>query len=165
MKKWILMMALVAMLASCHSNEKNYRAAYDKAREKYESGIGKENYDRVQAERMRSTQVINGDSVRLLTFHTNIVDDTTAIRKRYSVIIASFSQKFNAISYRDRLRNEEGYESYVLYGGTSTSNRKYYVAVKGFDEKELAAAFVKRIDDYVRLRVLEPRAWILVTLR
>lgn len=151
-------MAALLVMVSCHSNEANYKAAYDKAMQKHQEGIGKEAYDQIQAEARRYTEVINGDSVRLLHLHANVIMDSTLTPKKYNVVVASFKQQFNALTMRDRLRKEEGFPSYVLFGGTS---RKYFVVVKAFDQKDVAAAFIKSLDQSMKMPVLEPVPWIL----
>ena len=157
----MLVMAMCFALTSCHSNEKNYKAAYDKAMEKYKSGIGAEMYENIQAERRRSTTVIDGDSVRLLRMYANVYDDSTSVAHLYNIVVAEFTQEINAKSYRDRLRREEGHPSYVLYGG---ADKKYYVVVRGYEDASQAAEFLKNIDKNVKIKLLVPRAWILLRM-
>ncbi len=154
----IIAAAMAATMTSCHSNENNYRMAYDKAVEKHKEGLGADVYNAIQAERVRATTVINGDSVRLLRMYANIYDDSTSVAQPYSIVVAEFKQSFNAKSYRDRLRKEEGFPSYILFGG---QDRKYYVVVKGFDDRDVAAAFLKTLDKTMKIQMLVPRAWIL----
>ena len=69
MKNIVLLLAMLAAilgLASCHTTEANYKAAYDKAVEKTRENMGEDNYAHMQAARMAYTEVVNGDSVRLL---------------------------------------------------------------------------------------------------
>ncbi len=153
-----LLIALAAAFTACHSNEANYKAAYDKAMERYKEGIGKETYDKIRAEATRNTHFIAGDSLRMVTMPANVYLDSASVGQPYSVIIASFKQQFNAKTLRDRLRTEEGLPAYILFGGPE---RKYYVAAKGFDNEELAAVFVHNIDKRVKIKVLEPKAWIM----
>lgn len=157
----ILLVALVAVLTGCHSTEANYKAAYDKAMEKHQEGVGKEAFDKIQAESRKYTTVINGDSVRLLRMYANVTLDSASVAKRYNVIVASFKQQYNAMTMRDRLRKEEGFPSYLLFGGP---DRKYFVVVKGFDEADVAAAFLKTLDTHMKMQVLEPIPWILERL-
>lgn len=159
--QYIMAVALLAtcvFTTSCHSNEQNYKAAYDKAMDKYKTGIGAETYDRIQAEKMRLNTVINGDSVRLVRMYANVYDDSTTIAKPYNVVVAEFTQQFNAKTMRDRLRTEDHQPSYVLFGG---NERKYYVIASGFDDKESAALFLKEANKKLKTKILVPRAWIL----
>ena len=74
-------------------------------------------------------------------------------------MVATFSQRINAKSYRDRLREECGYKgSYVLFGG---KDKQYYVVLQGFDNSGDAAALLRGIDQKVCLKILEPLPWIL----
>lgn len=152
------MLLLAVMTTGCHSSEKNYREAYEKAIERRQSGYGAEAYAEIEAERMRNTTVINGDSVRLVYVDTNVALDTADVAKTYNVVVASFTQQINAKSYRDRLRSECGFPSYILYGGPE---KLYFVVVQGFDNKEDAASLLRDIDTKVCLKVMERKPWIL----
>ena len=154
-----LMLAAV-MMTSCHSNEKNYREAYEKAMERRNTGIGAETYARIEAERQRYTHVINGDSVRMIYINANVAIDTTAVAHPFNIVVASFTQRINAKSYCERLREECGLEgSYVMY--ENGSDKLFYVIAQGFDNQEDAAAFLSVIDKKVCLKILEPLPWIL----
>ena len=147
------------LLTGCHSSEQNYREAYEKAVERRKTGIGAETYAKIEAERQRYTTVINGDSVRLVYVNANVAIDSTDVAKPYNVVVATFTQRINAKSYRDRLREECGFkDSYVLYGG---DDKQFFVIVQGFDDKTEAAALLRDIDKKVCLKILEPLPWIL----
>ena len=162
MKTLYIIVALVVasvMMTSCHSSEKNYREAYEKAVERRKTGIGAETYAKIEAERQRYTHVINGDSVRMVYVNANVAIDSTDAVSPFNVVVATFSQRINAKSYRDRLREECGFKgSYVLYGGPE---KQYFVVLQGFDDKEQAAALLHDIDKKVCLKILEPLPWIL----
>lgn len=161
MKKIFIIASIIVLalgVASCHSTEANYKAAYDKAMEKHQEGVGAETYAKIQAERVRFTEVINGDSVRLVAMHVNEFKDNNNPAQRYSIVVGEFKQIFNAQNYANRLQQEEGFASYVLYGGP---DMKYYVVIKGFDDKEIAAAFLKGMGKKVKMKILEPLPWIL----
>ena len=146
-------------LTACHSSEQNYREAYEKAMERRQTGVGSETYAKIEAERQRYTHVINGDSVRMIYMNVNIAIDTTDVAKPFSVVVASFTQRINAKSYRDRLREECGLKgSYVVQGGP---DKLYYVVAQGFDTHTDAAAMLHDLDKKVCLKVLEPLPWIL----
>ncbi len=156
------MLMAVVMLTGCHSNEKNYREAYEKAIERRKTGIGAEEYAKIEAERQRYTHVINGDSVRMVYMNVDVAVDSTDTAHDYNVIVASFTQRINAKSYRDRLREECGLTgSYVLFGGP---DRQYFVVAQGFDNSTEAAAMLHDLDKKVCLKILEPLPWILKKL-
>lgn len=154
----MLLLVVAAALTGCHSNEKNYREAYDKVVEHRRTGIGAETYARIDAERRRYTELIDGDSVRLVHVYANVAVDTTAIARPYNVVVASFTQRINAKSYCERLRDECGQPSYILYGGPE---KTFYVVARGFDDKVEAARYLRDIDNTLCLKVLEPLPWIL----
>ena len=165
MKKtfYILLLAIMAVVVTgCHSSEQNYREAYEKAMERRKTGIGAETYAKIEAERQRYTHVINGDSVRMVYVNANVAIDSTDVAKPYNVVVATFMQRINAKSYRDRLREECGFEgSYVLFGGPE---KQYFVILEGYDDKESAAAMLRDLDKKVAMKILEPLPWILCKL-
>ena len=155
-------MAIVAtslLMTSCHSSEQNYREAYEKAMERRKTGIGAETYAKIEAERQRYTHVINGDSVRMVYVNATVAIDTTDVPSTYNVVVATFSQRINAKSYRDRLREECGFKgSYVLFGGPE---KQYFVVLQGFEDEAEAASLLRDVDKKVAMKILEPLPWIL----
>ena len=162
MKKTLYLFAVMmaaVLLTACHSNEQNYREAYEKAMERRQTGVGAETYAKIEAERQRYTHVINGDSVRMVYVNANVAIDSTAIAKPYNVVVASFTQRINAKSYRDRLVEECGLQgSYILYGG---NEKQFFVVAQGFDTSGEAAAMIHDLDQYLCIKLLEPIPWIL----
>ena len=104
MKRLLYCITLALLLTACYTTEENYKAAYDKAKERTRENMGGTIYDMSQAERVRATEIINGDSVRLLRSYFNVVDDKYEATKKYGVVVAEFDQLLNARSYRDRLK-------------------------------------------------------------
>lgn len=150
------------VFTSCHSNEQNYREAYEKAIERRKTGINADTYAKIEAERQRFTHIINGDSVRMVYVNADVAIDSTDTAREYNVVVATFSQRINARSYRDRLRQECGLTgSYVLFGG---KDRQFFVVAQGFDNKEDAAAMLHDLDGKMCIKVLEPLPWILKKL-
>ena len=149
------------MLTACYTTEENYKAAYDKAKERTRENMGGTIYDMSQAERVRATEIINGDSVRLLRSYFNVVDDKYENTKKFGVVVAEFDQLLNARSYRDRLKQNEGFQSYVVF---ANREKKYCVVAQAFDEKEPAALFIRNIKQHMKMKVLVPRPYILQRL-
>ena len=153
------MLMAAVLLTACHSSEQNYREAYEKAAERRTTGIGAEEYAKIEAERQRYTHVINGDSVRMVYMNVNVAIDSTDVAHDYNVVVATFTQRINAKSYRDRLRQECGLKgSYVLFGG---KDKQFFVVAQGFDNSTDAAAMLHDLDQKVCLKILEPLPWIL----
>ena len=156
----LLVMAVAAVLWSCHSTEANYKASYDKAVAASRTGEKGEQYLHDQELRKKSNYAVDGDSIRLLRHHFSAVDDNPDVIKNYSVVVAEFKQQFNAVSYRDRLR-DEGHGAYVVY---VSAKKLYCVVVEGYDDISSAATFVNNPEKYMKLKVLVPRAWVLVRI-
>ena len=156
----IAAMAVAAVLWSCHSTEANYKESYDKAVAASRTGEKGAQYYHDLEMRKKGNYVVDGDSIRLLRHHFNVVDDNPEVIKNYSVVVAEFKQQFNAVSYRDRLRNE-GHASYVVY---ISAKKLYCVVAEGYDDISTAATFANNPDKYMSLKVLVPRAWVLVRI-
>ena len=157
----IVAVAVAAVLWSCHTNEKNYRESYEKTLELNRTGERGEKYQQELAERMHKNYVVDGDSIRLKYLSYSIVDDKPEVAKKYGVVVAEFGQKFNALSCRDRLRQQERLPAYVVY--TKINNDEtYYVIPQGFDDLSAAATFVKNPEKYMKMKVLVPLAWVIV---
>lgn len=161
MKRLFYCITLALLLTACYTTEENYKAAYDKAKERTRENMGGTIYDMSQAERVRATEIINGDSVRLLRSYFNVVDDKYENTKKYGVVVAEFDQLINARSYRDRLKQNEGFQSYVVY---TNREKKYCVVAQAYDEKEPAALFIRNIKQHMKMKVLVPRPYILQRL-
>lgn len=161
MKRLFYCITLALLLTACYTTEENYKAAYDKAKERTRENMGGTIYDMSQAERVRATEIINGDSVRLLRSYFNVVDDKYEATKKYGVVVAEFDQLINARSYRDRLKQNEGFQSYVVY---TNREKKYCVVAQAYDEKESAALFIHNIKQHMKMKVLVPRPYILQRL-
>ena len=159
--KILLALACVSLLWSCHSTEANYKESYDKAVAQSRTGEKGEKYQHDLQVRQQNNYAVDGDSIRLLRRHFNIVDDKDSVVKTYGVVVAEFQQKFNAQSYRDRLRKEEHLESYVVY---IASTRQYCVVAQGYDDLSVAATFARNPEKYMKLKVLVPKAWVLVRI-
>lgn len=161
MKRLLYCITLALLLTACYTTEENYKAAYDKAKERTRENMGGTIYDMSQAERVRATEIINGDSVRLLRSYFNVVDDKYENTKKFGVVVAEFDQLLNARSYRDRLMQNEGFQSYVVY---TNREKKYCVVAQAYDEKEPAALFIRNIKQHMKMKVLVPRPYILQRL-
>lgn len=153
----IVVLTLAAVLWSCHSTEANYKESYDKAVAASRTGEKGVLYEQELESRKKANFEVDGDSIRLLRNYFNAVDDKNDVIKKYSVVVAEFKQKFNAQSYRDRLR-KEGHNSYVVY---ISEKKLYCVVVEGYDDVSTAATFAKNPEKYMKMKVLVPRVWVL----
>lgn len=147
-------------LSACHTTEENYKASYDKAIAKTKEGIGADTYAKIVAEQNRKTDVVNGDSVRIVPRFVGYIDVKKEQTKRYNVVLRDFKQVVNARSMRDRLINE-GHKSYVLH---FSKDQLYYVIVEAFDDRESAAEFIHNAKKRVKMNVPLDHLWILEKL-
>lgn len=161
MKRLFYFLMLTMVFTACHTTEENFKASYDMAKERTRENQGSAFYDKAQADRMRPTEIINGDSVRLIRSYFNVVDDKYEDTKKFGVVVAEFDQVINARSYRDRLKKNEGFESYIVY---TNKEKKYCVIAQAYDNKGAAAVFIRNIGQYMKMKVLVPRPYILQRL-
>lgn len=154
----LLLLAVATVVYSCHSTEANYKDSYDKAVAASRTGEKGEQYIQELSRRTHKNIEVDGDSIRKLSYHFNIVDDKSEVIKQYGVVVAEFKQKFNAISCRDRLRKEEGLQSYVVY---IASQKLYCVIAQGYEDLSVAATFAKNPQKYMHMKLLVPMAWVL----
>lgn len=124
---------MVYLLAACKTTEENYRAAYEKAKEKQT-----ENYDSLTNVALKTSQEprmmkIEGVALPVLTIPVRVVksptDDFSELRK-YCVAVGKFKQIFNARSMCTRLK-ENGFaqpqvvvdrlgDNYVICGSSNS---------------------------------------------
>ena len=152
----LALMALM-MFTSCHTTEENYRASYELAANKTKEGVGADTYAKIVAEQRRNTDVVNGDSVRIVAHFVGLIDVEKAQTKRYNVVLRGFKQVVNARSMRDRLI-KEGHNAYVLY---YEKEKLYYVIIEAFDTREGAADFLHNAKSRVKMNVPLDNLWIL----
>ena len=106
-------LALAAALATsmaftaCKTTEANYRAAYQIAKDKQLDGGDSTVTAGLRNEQLPKQMTIQGVTLPVRTEIIAVAkaagDDPGALRL-YNVVVASFRQRFNATSYRDRLR-------------------------------------------------------------
>ena len=157
-----LFVGLVALLWSCHTTEENYKASYDKAVEASRTGERGEIYRQELEKKMKNTDVVDGDSIRMLRRGFNIVEEEkgkgTASAMKYNVVVAEFVQLFNAKSYCQRLRQEGRLEPFVVY---LPRQELYCVVAKTTNDLSVAATFANNYEKYMKLKAYVPKVWII----
>ena len=157
-----LFVGLVALLWSCHTTEENYKASYDKAVEASRTGERGEIYRQELEKKMKNTDVVDGDSIRMLRRGFNIVEEEkgkgTASAMKYNVVVAEFVQLFNAKSYCQRLRQEGRLEPFVVY---LPRQEFYCVVAKTTNDLSVAATFANNYEKYMKLKAYVPKVWVI----
>lgn len=158
-KLGILLILAVLMMPSCKTNETNYRAAYEVAKEKALGGIDEDTYSRMQAEAMPGKTVINGDTLHVITQFVKVTKNAGndgALLHRYNIVVAQFRQVFNAKAMRDRLTGQ-GYDAYII----ENSDPVYYVVAKGTDVQNEVAGIVKELASNESIVLRDPYPCVL----
>lgn len=154
---------LLLSVASCKTTEENYKAAYDIAVKKQESGAGKEVSTIIsQEKRKREYQLIGKDSIRVKTEYISMIDDPVNNVEKYGIVVGEFKQVFNARSYRNRINNIEN-DSVNPAFVVMNRMKQYYVIYRSFESKNAAAAFMKNESNF-KVRNKAKETWILEML-
>ncbi len=154
-------MVMLLCLSACKTNEDNYRAAYEIARQQQQGDIDDETYSLIKKEAMPEATVVNGDTLRiktdLVSLYVDKAVESDAKMMPFNVVVGKFRQVFNAKAMRDRLI-AAGYKSYII------ENREpsYYVVAVGCDTRDAAADAVKQIENDGNLVTKLPFPWVLM---
>lgn len=140
--KSIAIISIVAALSSCHSNENNYKQAYQIARQSDMQGVDSVVYNKIREEAKPAMTIVGGDSIRTRTEILSVVGENgISVRPihEFNVVVGQYKMAFNAKSHCNRLI-ERGYDAFLL----QTVESVYYVAIGATDTLEDAAVLVNR---------------------
>lgn len=159
----LIVMAVSSLLLStaCKTTEANYRAAYERAKAKQNEGIDSATVEAIEKENAPGImQVADGVSFPLVSRFVKVTEGTGATRenlKKYSVVVAVFSQLFNAQSMRERLVDQGLYPgAFVVQAGED-----YYVVAVSVDDPAEAGAQYEAIRKSGTIRMKSPLPWVL----
>ena len=121
----IAVITAVALLTGCKTTEENYRAAYELATKKDNSGIDSTIYSRIRKEARPQKVVINGDTIAMRSEYVKLTPGYREgiVFSPYNIVIAQFKQLFNAKSVMKRAI-EAGYTGAFI---VETREPLYYV--------------------------------------
>lgn len=138
MKKILIIIAVIAMVgfSSCRTNEANYKAAYEKAKEKQMDTGDDLTTQGLKNELLPKDMVLGSVALPVRTEALGVTKEGGGDAddlKLYNVVAASFRQRFNAVSMTQRLgllgyehpfvvHNRSG-QYYVVVGSVSTPAR------------------------------------------
>lgn len=132
LKYGFLALVGLPLMVACKPTERNYKLAYDKARDKARQGLSAEEYDMMLLNSLPPYARTATDSVR--TFAESVIWQYTPLavdsgRKQspaqYNLAVGKYSMLTNAKAHADRLA-ADGWGSVVLRNGEPL----YYVVVK-----------------------------------
>ena len=98
--------ALLLAANGCKTTEANYRAAYEKAVARQNEGLTPEELQGFEREKAVPVSIWRGDSIPLRARYAKTMAETpqTTAAARYNIIVAEFTQRFNATSAAERAR-------------------------------------------------------------
>lgn len=162
MKKLLLMLAVaVVALAGCKTNEANYRAAYEKAKEKRTETGDSTITAKLRNELTPKDMAFEGVTLPVRTEPLRAIapenDAPVPELKRYCVVVAQFRQMFNARSMRTRLA-EAGYEGAIV---VSNRQNDFYVCAATTAVPAEAAEVLSRLRQDKSIVFHEPFPYVL----
>lgn len=151
---------MLLALAGCKTNESNYRAAYEVARQHQQGAVDDETYSLIKQEEMPATMAVGSDTLRVKTeivaMYRDEATDAGVGMKSYNVVVGQFRQVFNAKAMRDRLATY-GYTPYIV----ATREPLYYVVAVGCDSKTAVVEEIKKVESDKNLVMKQPFPWVL----
>lgn len=156
-----LTLALLAVGAtsSCKTSEENYKKAYEAAVEKQNEGYTDEEIINMAREEAIPRTVYKGDSIPIKGVYVNTVklDPPVNAALRYNIVVATFKQRFNAMSVLDRLRAAGHNDGRLLIDKDQT----YYVAAYTTDTLANAVETLRLIEKEPPVAMKSPCPYIL----
>lgn len=161
----ILLPALATLLltaAGCKTTEANYRAAYEKAAAKQREGLTEEELQGFEREKAVRKSLWRGDSIPLRAAYANTLAETkeTTAALRYNIVIAEFTQRFNAVNAADRARAAGYTGARVLIDNT----KRYYVSAVSTATLDSAVVLLRRTEADPPMPMRTPCPYILEKL-
>lgn len=139
----IVIMFAMALLGftGCKPTEKNYKAAYDAARQKRQA-VQEQDAELVipggvlQQADAPVARVIGGDTVRYIVERLKVIDGTEQTIHRYNVAVSKYKMKTNCSAQVSDLVSR-GYEAF----GARNVDGEFYVIAGSYDNLGEAVAF------------------------
>lgn len=156
--KYISVVVLLLMVASCRTTEENYRGAYELAKQ------SEEKQDSLVANLIANEQApkvvkVGDETIKMRKEYVSMVADEGVSRdmlKRYNIVVGRFRQVFNARSMASRM-SSLGYKAYVLVDRTPA----YFVAVASTDSIDEALQLYKNVASDTQVVYKAPFPWVL----
>jgi len=155
----LLCSLLLVTVSACKTTEENYRRAYQATVEKQNEGYTDEEILSMAREEAIPRTLFRGDSIPMRGVYVNTVklDPPVAPALRYNVVVATFKQRFNAMSVLGRLRDGGYPDSRLLIDKDQT----YYVAAFTSDSLAEAVDILRALEKSSPVAFRSPCPYIL----
>lgn len=154
--KLVATFALLAIIVSCKTTEKNYREAYELAKETTQDSTM---LKLIEKEQSPLLTIIEGESVPLRKEYVSVVVEEGTPKedfKRYNIVVGRYRQIFNARSMQTRMRSL-GYDAFVV----QTREPAYFVVIYSSDLIKDISLKIKEIQVDKRIVIKSPFPWVL----
>lgn len=164
MKKTIIAAVVAGVafsLTSCRTTEANYRAAYERTIARQNEGIDSATVAAIENERgPRQMRINDSISLPVVSRFVKAVEGGGGTResiKKYSVVVAGFSQLFNARSMRERLVDSGKWlGAFVVQSG-----EEYFVVAQSSDDPAEASRALDSVKADGTIYIKSPFPWVL----
>lgn len=155
-------MALLLVANGCKTTEANYRAAYEKAVARQNEGLTPEELQGFEREKAVPVSIWRGDSIPLRARYARTMAETpqTTAAARYNIIVAEFTQRFNATSAAERARTGGYPDARVLFD----NEKRYYVSAVSAATLDSAVVLLHHVDSAPPMPMRTPCPYILEKL-
>lgn len=156
----LLAMPAFALLTGCKTTEANYRAAYETAKERANTGgLDSTVYALMRREARPGMLKVGNDTMPLTTQYvkSTTIDGVAKPLNRYNIVVAQFKQLFNAKSMVGRL-NGAGYADAWI---AETKEPLYYVIASSHGDAASALRGLEAIKTQPPLPLRDPFPWVL----
>lgn len=161
MNKFIILTLIAfTLLTGCKTTEANYRAAYETAKERTNTGgLDSTVYALIRQEARPGMLKVGNDTMPLATQYvkSTSIDGVAKPLDRYNIVVAQFKQLFNAKSMVGRLKDA----GYVDASIAETKEPLYYVIASSHGDAASALRGLEAIKSQPPLPLRDPFPWVL----
>ncbi len=146
-------------MTACKTTEENYQRAYDVAKAKKTEGLTAEEAAGFKREAEMPKTVYKGDSIPLKSVYVRYVEGGGELKhaKVYNVVVASFRQRFNAMSVFNRLK-AGGYPDAIVL---ADRDERYYIGAVTTSSLDTAVIVLETLRQKSPVALTSPYPYIL----
>lgn len=163
-KLFILVIALAAVLGACKTNEANYRAAYEKAKERRTETGDSLTTSQLRSSLLPKDMVIGSDTLPVMTFPVSVYSDKNDKNnvpvgelKKYLIVVGQFRQIFNAGSMARRIADNGLEGAFVVYN----RQKDYFVIAASTDNPDEVVGLLNGVRSDRSLSLRSPYPYVL----
>lgn len=147
---------------SCKTTESNYREAYQIAISNNKANETDSNIESQISQKRITPVTENSDNdIVIKREFVTVVDGERSLLNSYNVVVAEFTQQFNAKSFSNRLISQHQTSSYVL----KNNKNKYFTIIEGFNTRDEAIEYIQKLESENKIQLPIAKAWIIYAIK